>query len=357
MVGVAMQRLAASDLEDALRFVAEAAAETGPDPFPEPIVERLRELLGCEWASYCELDRPQRCCLVLVECPVPDIGDEDDDLFWRIVGQHPLCEAQRRRRFDALKVSDFYTRRQLHRLELYADWYRPTGVEDELEVGIPSPLSHTKTFLFDSPGPEFTERDRALLNLLQPHLIALYRAAEVRRRAADARAVIEAGSDAEGRGVVIIDARGKIELATPRAHALLAAYVPGEHTLAEWLAAQPLDRPPSPLRIDGPAGTLVVDLDRRSGVRVLLLEEQAAGPDVLSAREREVLTLVADGLRNAEIAEALWVSPATVRKHLENIYAKLDVHTRTAAVARMSGNTGPEGQVPLRVFAQRAKPA
>ena len=47
-----------------------------------------------------------------------------------------------------------------------------------------------------------------------------------------------------------------------------------------------------------------------------------------------MIALVADGLRNSEIAERLWVSPATVRKHLENIYDKLGVHTRTAAVAQ-----------------------
>jgi DNA-binding CsgD family transcriptional regulator len=63
-----------------------------------------------------------------------------------------------------------------------------------------------------------------------------------------------------------------------------------------------------------------------------------SGAAALSTREREVLALVRDGLRNAEIAEVLWVSPATVRKHLENIYEKLDVHTRTAAVARVHGS-------------------
>jgi DNA-binding CsgD family transcriptional regulator len=52
----------------------------------------------------------------------------------------------------------------------------------------------------------------------------------------------------------------------------------------------------------------------------------------LTVREREVLNLLADGLTNGEIAQRLWVSPGTVRRHLENIYEKLDVHTRTAAV-------------------------
>ena len=53
----------------------------------------------------------------------------------------------------------------------------------------------------------------------------------------------------------------------------------------------------------------------------------------LTVRELEVLKLVAEGMTNAQIAEQLWISPGTVRRHLENIYEKLGVHTRTAAVA------------------------
>jgi DNA-binding CsgD family transcriptional regulator len=53
----------------------------------------------------------------------------------------------------------------------------------------------------------------------------------------------------------------------------------------------------------------------------------------LSPRETQVLEHVADGRTNAEIAWILEISPETVRKHLENTYAKLAVHTRTGAVA------------------------
>jgi DNA-binding CsgD family transcriptional regulator len=53
----------------------------------------------------------------------------------------------------------------------------------------------------------------------------------------------------------------------------------------------------------------------------------------LSPRQREILELVAAGKTNAEIAGLLWISPGTVRKHLENAYERLGVHTRTGAVA------------------------
>lgn len=55
--------------------------------------------------------------------------------------------------------------------------------------------------------------------------------------------------------------------------------------------------------------------------------------DMLSAREKEILDLVATGASNTEIAKHLWIAPGTVRKHLEHIYRKLDVGSRTAALA------------------------
>jgi DNA-binding NarL/FixJ family response regulator len=54
---------------------------------------------------------------------------------------------------------------------------------------------------------------------------------------------------------------------------------------------------------------------------------------VLSAREREVLALVATGARNREIAEKLSISEFTVKRHMQNILQKLDLSSRRAAGA------------------------
>src|SRR5215510_15148917 len=63
------------------------------------------------------------------------------------------------------------------------------------------------------------------------------------------------------------------------------------------------------------------------------LDERARRP-TLSLRERQVLELVAEGMRNKEIAAALGISTDTTGMHVKNIYTKLDVHDRTAAVAK-----------------------
>jgi DNA-binding CsgD family transcriptional regulator len=57
----------------------------------------------------------------------------------------------------------------------------------------------------------------------------------------------------------------------------------------------------------------------------------------LTSRERDIMGLVASGCSNKEIAARLWVSPATVGKHLEHVYEKLGVTNRTAAVAALRG--------------------
>lgn len=92
-----------------------------------------------------------------------------------------------------------------------------------------------------------------------------------------------------------------------------------------------------------PLGTrhvLELFLDACDGVAGLVLE---SGSSDFTRRDRDVLEalaphlalvrLAADGLTNREIAAALFIAPGTVRKHLDNVYGKLGVRSRAAAVA------------------------
>ena len=68
-------------------------------------------------------------------------------------------------------------------------------------------------------------------------------------------------------------------------------------------------------------------------VRQIQMREVTERP-ALSAREREVLAFIAEGMSGPDIAAALHLSPATVKTHLQNLYEKLGVSDRAAAVAR-----------------------
>jgi LuxR family maltose regulon positive regulatory protein len=112
------------------------------------------------------------------------------------------------------------------------------------------------------------------------------------------------------------------------------------YEILERLAARDAAEKP-----DGPTAALLAGGYVRDLLDAFRQERQAqrvppppspaeASVDPLTERELEVLRLLAKGLTNKELAARLVVAPSTVKQHLKNIYAKLDVHSRTQAVAR-----------------------
>jgi len=317
-----------------LAFLGEASSVGGPDPFPQPLLEALHRLVPSNEIYYSELDRVRR--IALWSAGAPGAAEEPEEpTYWDIRDEHPVCHHHEvTGDFRALKLSDFLTRSELRRTSIYWDYFRPWAAEYTMAVGLDAPLTHTKVFLFNrAGGRDFGERDRAVLNFLRPHLANLYEAAQARRRAAQAVELLEE-ADA---GLVILDGAGRIEHATPKALRLLQAYfrdyrsgLPEE--IAEWILDARNAPSPEPLRVEGGELSLVIHV-----VGGALLLEEERDPPPLTEREREILDLVAAGKTNAEISEAIWIAPGTVRKHLENIYEKLGVHSRTAAVATLNG--------------------
>jgi NarL family two-component system response regulator LiaR len=89
--------------------------------------------------------------------------------------------------------------------------------------------------------------------------------------------------------------------------------------------------------LDSPVATRVLQEMRESlATGDLATAQPAAQPlaEPLSERELEVLGLVAQGFTNAEIAARLFIAHGTVKRHINNIYGKLQVRHRTEAIAR-----------------------
>ncbi len=96
--------------------------------------------------------------------------------------------------------------------------------------------------------------------------------------------------------------------------------------------------PQLPLIVEREVGRLIIGCTSASGQVLLILEEQqpTSQPKIperfgLTRREVEVLVWVAQGKTNAEIGTILGTRPRTVAKHLERVYQKLGIETRTAA--------------------------
>jgi len=87
--------------------------------------------------------------------------------------------------------------------------------------------------------------------------------------------------------------------------------------------------------------------ERAETAERVLWSSPARSLSTLSVREHEVLVLVADGKTNREIAELLVLSSRTVQKHLEHIYEKLGVHTRTAAAMQLHAQERARPTYPL----------
>lgn len=218
-------------------------------------------------------------------------------------------------------------------------------------VALPSPPPLVVGIALNRDRPDFSERDRWRLEFLRPHMMQAYRNAQmVTRMKTDIGALIRGVEDV-GWGVALLDADGRLSLVSARPVQCLRDYfrrwsgrrLPA--ALERWVrrhgrlirAEEGWPEPPRPFVLERDGRRLVVRLVGDVDQRRLLFAEPAS-PDPaslerfgLSRREAEVLAWLADGKTNAEIAAILGTQPRTVGKHLERVYQKLGVETRTAA--------------------------
>jgi DNA-binding CsgD family transcriptional regulator len=240
-----------------LRALAAIVSEDRPDMpagegLPPSLLDDLRGLIPSDCLSVLGIDSGQQEQWFGYDYPGGDCdaaGEATPEVFWPNYWASAPCSYPDRTGDlrSITKDSDFYSARQWHSTGMYRDTIHPFGTEHQLTLCLPAGpgritgLGQTVRLIFHrGPSPDFSERDRAILTLLRPHLHQAYLDAERRRR-------------------------------------------------------------PTPQ---------------------------------LTPRQKDLLHLVAAGHTNTQIARRLGISEGTVRTHLENIYARLQVSSRTAAVAR-----------------------
>jgi DNA-binding CsgD family transcriptional regulator len=328
-------------------------AET-PEQFAGAALVGLSGLVSSEITSLNEVE-PSAGRFVYTSYPAEiSVPPGGQDLFERYSAGHPLIAAfAASGDGSAFKISDMATVEDWRANPLYSGFYEPLGVEFQMSIALAAPRPTVVAFAMNRGTRDFDERDRAVLNLVRPHLAQSWRNARDRARTT---ALLSATSDALGSG-----GSGVILLADPpsevTAGALLEVYrffgrpavdsvMPA--VVDRWIAAQRA-------RMSGGEEALLRPLSATIGARRLVLRLLPGGlhrPDAvltqqadaehveprlaevgLSPREAEVLALIGTGATNAQIAARLHVAPSTIKKHLDAIYRKLGVSGRVRAVA------------------------
>ena len=350
-----------------LRDLSAAGLTTGE--FARRGLVELPTLVGSELTtlSVCDLAAAKR---VVQSNPDDAISATDRacfDLFFR---QHPLVRYHSRHPDGgSYKLSDAYAPRQFRRTALYNEYYRRIGIEHAIAVPLFVDNRLLVSFVLNRSGRDFSERDRALLDLLRGPLANIYRQAVALERAKAAAQTLREWI-ATGRASMVTGPRRRLRACSPAAAALLDYYCSGAKPHAgtllptaidDWLKRE-IARPAAPgiagipsLPLEKEGNRLLIhaffDLDK-SGECLLLLEEQSARVTPwqftalpITPREREVLAWLAAGKTNQEIGAILGTSARTIAKHLEHLYVKLGVETRTAAVMRaivLAGKCGSQ---------------
>jgi DNA-binding CsgD family transcriptional regulator len=321
---------------------------------------QLRQLVDCEIASYNEIGPDPEDVFVIAD-PIMSLQlDGMYEAFAAFALQNPLAaHFLRTGETRALRMSDFISTRELHALDLYDFVYRHLSVEYQMAFTVPM---HGQLIgvTVSRAGRDFSEQELAVFEAVKAIVLRAHRNLYDRARL---EAVLR-GLDEVEEGplaVMMVEASGLLSPAHDRAARLLRK-LSGDggacDALRDWVRARRragLEGASDPLRLSTETGELQVRYLHGSpgsldAIAVSLLP--ARQPQTLLAlgltrRQSEVLYLLWQGRANAGIALTLDVSEHTVRHHLEEIYKRLAVSSRTAAAhiaaQALSGAGSPLG--------------
>lgn len=253
-----MRSLTNADLRGALDAL-HAIGDSGPerDAFARRGLECLPRLVSSELTtlSVCNLETGHRS--VVSDSP-GSISRREIEVFDRYFYDHPLVREHGRNPAAVTRcIGELLPESRFRRTPLYNDYYRVIRIDHVMAVPIHVDRRYLVSFVLNRSKRGFSDRDRARLEIMRPHLGNLYR----------------------------------LSVAASR-----------------------------------PEGTLT---------------DEIALPESLTPRERDVLRWVAAGKTDRDIGAILEISPRTVHKHLQHVYEKLGVETRTAAAMRAAGSVYP----------------
>ncbi len=365
-----MERLRSADIDTLVDVVHDIGELSDLEGFRSELLGHMRRLVRCDIAAYNEVGPTPDRVEAVVDPPDCYTGDMRDS-FAAHVHENPMVAYHARDPgAPAAWLSDFISGRELRRLELYDLVYGPLGTDHQIAITAPG-ADRVIGITASRGGQEFDQRELRLLDAVRPFLAAALHNLEARRRIDSTLAALSHARSEPAAILFVLDG-GAIEPWNERAARWLGSR-DGDtgalaRELADWAqsAARATDglgrstdhawrwiaHPSGRHRVRYVPGTstrpaaIVVELGPRGAA---VAELQTIG---LTRRQAEVLQHVRHGHTNGEVARQMGVSERTVAHHLEHIYGRLGVRTRTAAVGRaqerLAGSVSDEGPNPRR---------
>ncbi|MEZ5174579.1 MAG: helix-turn-helix transcriptional regulator [Acidimicrobiia bacterium] len=350
-----MVPLSKDDASAVLALVEAVGEAATVDDYATVAMTGLLDLIPCIDASYNEMN-PAANRVRWAALPNPgNLLEQFVPVFQKYMLQNPLV-----RHFEetgdtrAMMWSDLMTLEEIHATDLHRKMFGHIGVDSQLAVTLPAPPGIVVGFAVNTGLEGFTERDRAIMNALRPHLGHAYRSIQLRDELSLAHKALRTrgwtGALADHTGVVraVTDNADDSEHTTgvalregePLPEPLRSSYRTG---VGRYHPSQPAVRS-SPTRLSedaqgvagwhvpGPIAPHVVIVETHVDASKRRLTE--AG---LSPRQVQVALQLAEGGTNAVIAGRMGIAEGTVRKHLERIYRALEVTDRASAIASIRG--------------------
>src|SRR2546427_9045447 len=260
------------------------------DAFRDYVVRAISKVVPAEVIAYAEIGlRGQPTSRVLH--PARVVMSDLMQAFEHHKHEHPLIRHfSENPQARVAKISDFLTQREFHRLGLYNEFFRKIDVEHQVVIGLPAPPPRVAGVALGRSGPDFSERDRMLLSVLQPHIVQAHRNAESFSQVKREATLALTGLEEIGQGIVLLGQDGGIKLATRLARQWLTTYfghptlrakrLPG--ALQRWVKFQETTVSRSgdvfsarrPLVVECRQNRLVVRLIPADGGSFLLLQQQ-----------------------------------------------------------------------------------
>ena len=355
-----MSLLTNSDLAAVLEAVIILNSDVDPSTLPGRSLQSVLSLIPNEMTAFDGFDDEGYYDGSLWYSPPGTVPLERIELFGQLVHEHPCFHLLVRAENEiTTRTSDAMPLRKFHQTTLFNEFYRIFEGEAQMSGAMRLGPTALVTCSIHRPTLDFSDEEFAKWSLLVPHIKAAFRNARFVDQIDRERRYLGASTT---KGIIALGKDGQVRFESEIARGLVGKYFKTVRSVnglplevSEFINDQRLKafgveyfRPDEVLTVSGSNDELKISLafDAREREILIFLEEfhvysvedfERTG---VTRREAEILFWISRGKTDPQIAEILSVSPRTVHKHLEHIFSKFGVETRTAAVMHSLDSRG-----------------